>query len=470
MEVRTSNSDRPGDCGGLIRRNFLKAGFLGLGGLTLPQLLQARAAHGGGNGSIRDKSVVLVFLGGGASHIETFNPNMEAPAPYRSVTGELATTLPGVTIGGTFPELAKRAHKMAFVRSFRHPVADHDSAIVHVLNGGTSATGKKTDPGFSMGSMYAKVRGANDPVTGLPTYALLTAPETDNQYKNEKSRVERGSAPGLLGPACAPFDPASGGTVLENMKLKLPAPTGCRIAGSQLQRSLDTLNRSIDASGLMAALDSYEQQAVDIVLRGAFSAFDLAQEDPALVARYDTSMFRIGNRRQRPQQMRDSTLGHQQERRPRPLVEPVHPRPGWRWPAHGTGTLTVIHVGWAFKPVRHRLDGPESAVACPQVRSAFSLTAIDLHKSRRIAGQFHQRSAEQASSLAHFFAAISRPAKAWTLMLRDRRSPRRTLTPPVNGCRMNRHIAVYNKGQPAWSQARGLPCGRLSSRSYALHS
>jgi len=257
MEVRPSNSERNGDCSGLMRRNFLKAGFLGLGGLTLPQLLRARAAHAAaGNASIRDKSVVLVFLGGGASHIETFNPNMEAPAPYRSVTGEVATTLPGVTVGGTFPELAKRAHKMAFVRSFRHPVADHQSAIVHVLNGGTSATGKNEDVGFSMGSMYSKIRGSNHPETGLPTYTLLTAPETDNQYRNEKSRVERGSAPGLLGPACGPFDPASGGSVLQNMQLKLPAE---RLSNPrQLQRSLDKMSRDIDGSGMMAALDTFE--------------------------------------------------------------------------------------------------------------------------------------------------------------------------------------------------------------------
>ncbi len=298
------------DCSGLVRRNFLKAGLLGLGGLTLPGLLRARAAAADAAGSVvRDKSVVLLFLGGGASHIETFNPNMEAPAPYCSVTGEVATTLPGVTIGGTFPELARRAHRMAFVRSFRHPVADHESAIVHVLNGGTSATGKKDDLGFSMGSMYAKIRGANHPETGLPSYALLTAPETDRQYISEKSRVERGSAPGLLGPAFAPFDPAAGGAALQNMQLHLPAE---RLSDRRrLQRALDRVSRTVDASGIMAALDTFEQQAVDIVLRGAFSAFDLTKEDPALVARYDTSMFRIGNRKQRPQQVRDSTLGHQ---------------------------------------------------------------------------------------------------------------------------------------------------------------
>ena len=88
------------DCSGLSRRDFLRIGSLGLGALSLPSLLRARATAAETGAVIRDKSIVLVFLGGGASHIETFNPNMNAPAPYRSVTGEVATTIPGVTLGG----------------------------------------------------------------------------------------------------------------------------------------------------------------------------------------------------------------------------------------------------------------------------------------------------------------------------------------------------------------------------------
>ena len=76
------------DSRGVSRRSFLQAGTLALGGLTLPWLLEQRAwAKNRGRSFVRDKSVVLVFLSGGASHIETFNPNMDAPAPYSSVTG-----------------------------------------------------------------------------------------------------------------------------------------------------------------------------------------------------------------------------------------------------------------------------------------------------------------------------------------------------------------------------------------------
>ena len=96
------------DCRGATRRDFLAAGTLALGGLALPQLLAARAAGAAsGKTYVRDRAIVLLFLGGGASHIETFNPNLDAPAPYASVTGEVKTQIPGLALGGTFPQLAQ---------------------------------------------------------------------------------------------------------------------------------------------------------------------------------------------------------------------------------------------------------------------------------------------------------------------------------------------------------------------------
>src|SRR5262245_21689981 len=90
------------DCSGLSRRDFLQAGTLALGGLTLPWLLRQRALAAEADARyVRDKAVVLIFLGGGASHIETFNPNMGAPDPFRSVTGEVKTPVPGLRLGGT---------------------------------------------------------------------------------------------------------------------------------------------------------------------------------------------------------------------------------------------------------------------------------------------------------------------------------------------------------------------------------
>jgi hypothetical protein len=328
LTLHAQSSSR--DCSGWSRRDFLRVGALGIGSLALPDLLRAKAAAGsaGNGGFIRDKSIVLLFLGGGASHIETFNPNMMAPSPYCSVTGEVSTAIPGVSFGGTFPGLARLAKRLAVVRSFQHPIADHVAAIIHMLSGGTRS--KADGRGFSMGSAYARLRGANHPVTGLPTYSLLTAPETDSQYRSERSRVETGSNPGTLGASYTPFDP-TGAKALDNMRLRLPLE---RLADRrQLRESLDSLRREIDASGSMASLDRFEQQAVDLVTRGASSAFDLTTEDPRLVERYDTSMFRVGNVSQRPQLVRSCTLGRQLLMARR-LCE------------SGCGFVTVQSAGW----------------------------------------------------------------------------------------------------------------------------
>src|SRR6266540_4289309 len=133
LTIQSKSATR--DCQGNTRRDFLKAGFLGLGGLTLPWLLEQKARASSG-GFVRDKAIVLIFCGGGASHIETFNPNMGAPAPFCSVTGEVQTNVPGITLGGTFPRLAEHARNMAIVKSFRHPIGNHEQAISHVLTGG----------------------------------------------------------------------------------------------------------------------------------------------------------------------------------------------------------------------------------------------------------------------------------------------------------------------------------------------
>ena len=103
---------RRSNCAGASRRDFLRVGSLGLGslgagplagaGLGLGGLLRSRAASAASGVSTKDTSVIWLWLGGGPTHVETFDPKMTAPAEYRSVTGEVATNLPGVTLGGTF--------------------------------------------------------------------------------------------------------------------------------------------------------------------------------------------------------------------------------------------------------------------------------------------------------------------------------------------------------------------------------
>ena len=326
------------DCEGASRRDFLRAGTLSLGSLTLPGLLAARAA-GGGESFVRDKSVVLLYLSGGASHIETFDPKMDAPAGTRSVTGEVQTSLPGVTFGGTFPRLASHADKLAVIRSFSHRVGSHEDAHVHVLSGGTDPQGKRQD-GFSMGSYATRMRGTNHPETGMPTYVLLTEKEIDGQYRKEINRVNKGSWPGSLGPSYSPFshqigwageDDKQQGTPEKDplaSSIKLNLPQQVLENRVELLQSIDRFNRKVDSSGTMDAVDKFTAQAMNLILGGAADAFDYSKEDPRLIERYDTSHVRIGHKLFRP-----STLGKQMLLARR-LCEA------------GCGYITVHSAGW----------------------------------------------------------------------------------------------------------------------------
>lgn len=258
------------DCAGTTRRDFLRVGSLGLGGLGLPSLLNARAAASEAGTEAKNTSVVWLWLGGGATHIETFDPKMDAPAEFRSVTGEVATKLPGITLGGTFPKIGQVADRMAFVRSFSHKNSGHGGGTHWVMTGYDNKQvdngGRPTRP--SLGAIASRVRGANHPVTGMPTYVRLGGILADG--------------PSFLGTPYAPFDPQ--GQAKNNLTLstKLDRLDDRR----SLLEGLDRFQRDADSAGLMNGLDRFEEQAFNLVLGKAPNAFDLKKEDPRLVAKY----------------------------------------------------------------------------------------------------------------------------------------------------------------------------------------
>jgi hypothetical protein len=306
LTLQTNRGQRT--CRGLGRRELLR--------MTLPDLLQAKTEAA--TGFVRDKAVVLLFLGGGPSHIETFNPNMDAPAPFRSVTGEVKSNVPGITLGGTFPRLAQHADKLTIVRSFHHPHSNHNLAVPYVLSGGSAFPG-------GMGTVYSRFRGTNHPESGLPTTALLTAPEV-GRFANPKKRIVDGSQPGEIGAAYAPFNPEGGGAALDNMVLNIPHS---RLDDRRrLLSQLDRWRRQADSRGAVDGVDRFRQQALDVILGGAAEAFDLSKEDPRVVESYDTSMYRVGE-----SEIRDCTLGRQMLLARR-LVQA------------GCGFVTVQNSGW----------------------------------------------------------------------------------------------------------------------------
>jgi uncharacterized protein (DUF1501 family) len=219
------------------------------------------------------KSVVFLFLHGGPSQIETFDPKPEAPVENRSATGDIATALPGVRFGGTFPELAQRADRFTFVRSFVTGDGNHD--IKPVVGKASSNT--------SLGAMYARVAGANNPRTGLPANVQLYPRAVDASTGPEISNFGRFESTGTYGTAVAPFVPGAGSDVQQNLELRLsPDRLGDR---RTLIQELDRYRRLLGES----SFDPLREQAFDTLLAGVAGAFDLSKEEASTIARYDTA-------------------------------------------------------------------------------------------------------------------------------------------------------------------------------------
>ncbi len=259
------------------RRSFLSAGSLALGGLTLPSLLSAKAQAVETGKLLKDKSVIFLFLHGGPSQIETFDPKMTAPPGVQSVNGEIRTSLPGITFGSSFPKLAALADRMAIVRSFTTGDGNHD---IKPIVGRNSANA-------NLGSIYARIAGSNRADSGMPTNVALFPRAVDAERLERQKAFGDFTATGNLGPGYAPFVPGTGGDIQSNMELKIPRQ---RVDDRRrLLNGLDQIRRNVDDNHSLDGLNRFQQQAFETILGGASKAFDLSKEDPKTIARYDTA-------------------------------------------------------------------------------------------------------------------------------------------------------------------------------------
>ncbi len=251
------------------RRGMLKASLAGISGLSLPGLLQARAGKPVSNG----KSVILLWMCGGPSHIDTWDPKPEMPAPHRGPFAAISTKLPGVRISEHFPKQAAMMDKLTVIRSVVCRGSSHQPN--HVMQTGhLSAAPRKNKEGKmypAIASIVAKHHGPNHP--SMPPYVAL----------NVKDRTHIAWA-GWLGKS---YDPFLGDNAARAFRL----PTGLSMdrlnSRVSLQRQMDGLRANLDVSGEMEGYDHFHQKAVDLIAGSrAQSAFDLSKEPPKTLERY----------------------------------------------------------------------------------------------------------------------------------------------------------------------------------------
>jgi uncharacterized protein (DUF1501 family) len=266
-----------GDSAKLGRRDFLRVGGLALGGLSLPWLIpQARAGAklSEAGKPVTDKAVVFLFLHGGPSQFETFDPKMTAPAEIRSATGEIKTAIPGVTFGSSFPKLAKRADRLCVVRSFVPGDANHDIKTI---------VGKDSHMA-NIGSAYASAAGSSLPDSGMPTNCVLFPRAVDPNAGPEQGGFGKFVSTGPFPASAAPFQPDGNGSLKKDMKLNLPMDRlGDRRA---MLEAFDDAKARYDAN--FEGMDVARQKAFSILLGNAAEAFDISKEDAKTVEKYDT--------------------------------------------------------------------------------------------------------------------------------------------------------------------------------------
>jgi uncharacterized protein (DUF1501 family) len=275
------------NCQGMSRRTALRAGFLGLAGLSLPAMLRHRAEAGEPS---RDTACILIWLDGGPSQLETYDPKPDAPSEYRGPWGAIRTKVPGIQLCEMLPHHARHADKMVFVRSLHHDNGDHFAGAHWMLTGRFGSNAANLPQKFpSVGSHVAKVRGANRP--GLPAYVGLPSAQSVYLFPGYMGAA-------YLGGEYNPFDVDREQKYLAaNSTIPIGTPRwltqfneaamGRLGERRSLLDSFDAMRRDVDTSGLADSLDRYQQQAIDMVLGGrARTAFDLDKEEPRSADRY----------------------------------------------------------------------------------------------------------------------------------------------------------------------------------------
>ena len=278
------------NCDGLSRRSFLRAGSLGIGGLSLSDLIRAESVSGKGSSA---KSIIHIHLDGGPPQMDMIDPKPDSPVEYRGDIKSIPSEIPGIHLSELMPNLAKNAKKFAFLRSLVGADGQHNA---YQCQSGYKASEKGPAGGWpAMGCVINKLLGS--PSAPAPAFVDLM---------QGRGQVRNSVRPGFLGPSANPFRPDISSMFKRELEDAMKTELAKLRKGHSvdlnlnkdinvgrlddrlgLLQGLDRTRREIDAVGSMEALDTFTQQAYGILTSGKIAeAMDLSKEDPKVISRY----------------------------------------------------------------------------------------------------------------------------------------------------------------------------------------
>jgi len=269
------------------RREVLRAGLKGFSSLSLAGLYNLRsqpvnADNASANHKKVDKpAVILVWLRGGASHLETFDTKPLAPSDYRGPYQTINTNVPGIDVCELLPRLSQCADKYAVLRSIKHTGGGHPAGSLQVL-GGDTAPQDKPKPIFPDWMSVVNHLHQN-PGQAIPNYVAINPVDRYDSFQI--------AGPAYLGPACEPFkvlgDPSRPDFQVPNIGMKDQKQQQQLMRRIDLKSNLDQIQRQVDQTGMMHALDNFENQALNLLTsKEARAAFDLSNEPKEVRQRY----------------------------------------------------------------------------------------------------------------------------------------------------------------------------------------
>lgn len=293
---------------GVTRRDVLRVGASGLFGLSLPQMLQLQAANANDSSSApgwnRAKRMIMVYLQGGPSHIDLWDPKENVPDKVKSVFGNISTKIPGIQFTENLPLLSQINDRFTMIRSMSYTpngLFNHTAAIYQMMTGYTtdkvSPSGQLEPPSPkdfpNFGSNIIRIKPADEPM--LP---FVTLPRP----LQESNVVGKGGYAGFLGKAYDPYTLFPEGDDLDMNKMDRinvsdlqlrPEVFAVRLKRRAALRDLINAKMpEINAAVEQHQLDEYFQQALSLVVSGkAREAFDLKQESEALRDTYGRNTF-----------------------------------------------------------------------------------------------------------------------------------------------------------------------------------